>query len=115
MLKAIPAVGALLVASALVLPTVSHAASPNSAAVSYADLNLGSADGQKSLQRRITSAAGAVCEYGQFQDIARMSIATACRNGAVAGAQPAYEEAVASARRGTVTVLGAATLTVTAQ
>jgi hypothetical protein len=31
MLKAIPAVGALLVASALVLPTVSHAASPNSA------------------------------------------------------------------------------------
>ena len=52
MLKAIPALGALLVASALVLPTVSHAASPNSAAVSYADLDLGSADDIRNAQGR---------------------------------------------------------------
>ena len=44
-----------------------------------------------------------------------MSIGKACRSGAIAGAQPAFEEAVANARHGTVTVLGASSLIVTAK
>ena len=115
MLKAIPAVGALLAASVLVLPTVSHAAAGTSVAVSYADLNLASVKAQGALQRRIAAAATEVCDFGKFQDISRMGAASACHAGAIAGAQPAYDAAVAAARRGNVTVLGAATLLVTAQ
>jgi len=37
-----------------------------------------------------------------------------CRTGAIAGAQPAYAEAVAKARRGTVEVLDTSALIITA-
>jgi UrcA family protein len=113
MLKAIPA--AMLIASALLSTTAANAATGTSLAVGYGDLDLSTDDGQGDLQRRIAFAAGAVCEYGQFSDITRMSIGKACRSGAIAGAQPAFEEAVANARHGTVTVLGASSLIVTAK
>jgi len=112
MFKAITA--AALAVTALA-PGAANAATGTSVAVSYADLNLGSALGRNVLQHRITSAAADVCDYGKFQDISRMSAASNCRAGAIDAAQPAYEQAVASARRGTVTVLGAASLIVTAQ
>ena len=112
MLKVITA--ALLAAAALA-PNAASAATGTSVAVSYADLNLGSSIGRTLLQHRITAAAADVCEYGKFQDIGRMSAATSCRAGAIDAAQPAYEQAVASARRGTVTVLSGASLIVTAQ
>lgn len=115
MLKAMPAFAALVVAAAFVAPTVSQAAGSNSVRVSYADLNLASDYGANALQGRIAFAARVVCE---FEDSRQISIATAtkvCRTDAIAGAQPAYEAAVAAARHGTVTVGGAAALIVTSR
>jgi UrcA family protein len=115
MLKAMPAFAALVVAAAFVAPTVSQAAASNSVRVSYADLNLASETGTQALERRITFAARVVCE---FEDSRQISVATAtnvCRSDAVERARPAFEEAVAAARHGTVTVGGAAALIITAQ
>jgi UrcA family protein len=114
MLKTITAFAAVLAASALVLPTVSHAEAPTSKVVSFADLDLLSPSGQKILFRRIGNAADAVCEVGYTREFAREFAATQCRAVAVASAQPAYEAAIDSYRRGTVTV-GAASLIVTAR
>ena len=66
MLKPIAAFGALVVASALVVPTVSQAAASNSVRVSYADLNLASAQGQSSLVHRIAFAARTVSAPGSL-------------------------------------------------
>ena len=62
MFKTLPALAALAVATALVVPTVSQAAEKNSVRVSYADLNLTTDFGQHKLQRRIVFAARLVCE-----------------------------------------------------
>ena len=64
MLKTLPALAALAVATALVVPTVSQAAETTSVRVSYADLNLGTDFGQNRLQRRIAFAASQVCGTG---------------------------------------------------
>ena len=116
MLKPLTAAAALLAASMLVLPTVSQASefSPdeqvNTAVVTYADLNLSSKPGQFSLQRRIKHAARDVCVYEDSKDLVFATQVNACRGDAIARAQPAYEAAVAAARRGTVTVLPSAVL-----
>ena len=115
MLKTFSACAALVVASALVVPTVSQAAEPNSIRVSYADLNLASNVGQRTLERRIHGAARLVCEIEDSKELALAAATSGCRSDAVASAQPAYEAAVAGARRGTVTVLDAAALIVGAQ
>jgi UrcA family protein len=115
MLKTIPALAAIVVASALVVPTVSHAATADSVRVSYADLDLGSAVGQDRLQRRIAYAAETVCEVGRSLEVAHIAASNSCRSDAIAKVRPTYEAAVNSARRGTVTVLDAAALIVTAQ
>ena len=115
MLKPFLAAAAVLVASALVVPTVSQAATSNSTTVSYADLNLASVAGQKSLQRRIAYGARIVCEIEDSRELALGAATRLCRGDAIEGARPAYEAAVAAAnRRGTVEVLDAATLIVTA-
>ena len=116
MLKLIPAAAALIAASALLLPTVSHARDVNSVRVSYADLDLGLRAGQSLLQHRIVNAARVVCVYGleDSREIAVASGTTSCRAGAIAAAWPAYEQAVAAARHGTVTVVGTAAITVEA-
>jgi UrcA family protein len=114
MLKTIPAFAALLVTSALVTPTVTQAQETRSARVSYADLNLASSAGQGRLQSRIAFAAWSVCDAGSYTDVVLMPIVQTCRSGAIAAAQPAYEAAVASARHGTVEVLGSAALIVAA-
>ena len=115
MLKPLLAVAAVFAASALLGPTVSQAATANSYSVSYADLNLASANGRDSLQRRIAFGARVVCEIEDSRELALAAATNACRGEAVEGAQPAYEAAVARARRGTVEVLDAAALIVTAQ
>lgn len=114
-MKSIPAVAALAAAAALVVPTVGEAASPDSVRVSYADLNLGAIDGQQRLLHRLAYAADTVCEVGLSQEVARSSAARICRDGAMARVQPAYRAALNDARNGTVTVLDAAALIVTAQ
>lgn len=114
MLKPALAAAAILVATALVAPTVSQAATTNSVRVTYADLNLASPAGRHSLERRIAYGARIVCEIEDSRELALATATKVCRNDAIDGARPAYEAAVAAARRGTVEVLGSAALTVTA-
>lgn len=113
MLKAIPVAAALAAAAALVVPTVGRAAETNSVRVSYADLNLASHPGQQLLQHRIASAARTVCDLEDSRQLPLLFAAIACRNDAIASAEPAYEAAVASARQGTVIVGEGAALIVT--
>lgn len=116
MLKAITALGAVVVAATLVTPTVSQAAESNSVRVSYADLDLASQPGQYSLQRRIKFAARVVCIIEDSRQMELASATNLCRGEAIEGARPAYEAAVAAAmRHPTVTVGEAAALIVTAR
>jgi UrcA family protein len=115
MLKMLPALAALAAATALVTPTVSQAQEARSERVTFADLDLASGAGQARLQNRIAFAAKNVCDAGRFTDIGMMPLVLACRDDAIAGAQPAFKAAVAAAadHRGTVTVLDGASLVVT--
>ena len=115
MLKTLPALAALAVASALVVPTVSQAAEPISARVSYADLNLATQFGQTKLQRRIAFAASTVCDASDGVDLKFARFVGECRAGAIADAQPAYQAAIARARHPSVEVLDTAALIVTAK
>ena len=115
MTKTIPALAAVLVASALLVPTVSHAASADTMTVSYADLNLRGQAGRDKLVRRIDFAAGTVCAVSQATDLAQIGLASNCHEGAIARAQPAYDAAVRAALNPSVTVSGAAALVVTAR
>ena len=115
MLKTITAFAAVLIATTLVLPTVSQAAEPNSVRVTYADLNLASDSGQRLLEHRIVRAARVVCVYDDGKDVDLAIETKACRSDAVARVQPAYTAAVNAARRGSVTVMDAAALIVTAR
>lgn len=115
MFKPFTAMAALAVASALLVPTVSQAAETSSMRVSYADLNLASDDGRGTLQRRMTSAAEAVCAIEDSRELALATAAGLCRSDALQRALPAYEAAVAASRRGSVTVMDAAALIISAQ
>ena len=114
MLKTLPAVAALVVAGALVVPTVSQAAAGDSVRVSYADLNLTTEFDQARLQRRIKYAAVSVCGPADHRDIPFTRAIGVCRSETIADVQPAYEAAVAAARIPSVTVLDSAALIVTA-
>jgi UrcA family protein len=113
MLKTLPALAALAVAGALVIPTISQAAETNSVRVSYADLNLVSSVGQHTLQGRIAYAARVVCVIEDSRELALASATNACRSDAIDRAQPAYEAAISAARHPSVTVLGSTSLIVT--
>jgi UrcA family protein len=113
MLKTLPALAALAVAGALVIPTVSQAAETNSVRVSYADLNLASSVGQHRLQGRIVYAARVVCVIEDSREMALATATNECRSDAVDRAQPAYQAAVAAALHPSVTVLGSTSLIVT--
>jgi UrcA family protein len=114
MSKTLPALAALAVAAALVVPTVTQAAETDSVRVSYADLNLTSDFGQGKLQGRIAYAAQVVCGPADHRDVPFTQKVVECRKGTIADAQPAYLAAVASARHGTVEVLDGAALIITA-
>ena len=107
MMKAIPAFAALVIASALIVPTVSQAAQTNSVRVSYADLNLASANGANILERRISKAAKVVCEIEDSREIDLAQATMVCRNLAISDAQPAFNAALLAARNPSVTVVPA--------
>jgi len=112
MLKTLSALASLVAASAIVVPTVSHAEDTRSVRVPYSDLNLASGLGQGTLRQRISTAARSVCD-GELPTVDFMPGAFACRADAIAAVRPAYEAAVAEAtRHGTVTVLESAALIV---
>jgi UrcA family protein len=112
--KSLVVIAAVLVASALIVPTVSQAAPRDSVRVSYADLNLGTNSGQNKLQRRIAYASKLVCGTGFPLDLSFVRVESDCREATIADAQPAFEAAVASSRRPTVEVVGAAAIIVAA-
>jgi UrcA family protein len=114
-MKPLFAFAAIVVASALVVPTISQAATVNSVRVSYADLNLASDQGRSVLERRIGFAAFRVCQVEDTRELALAAATNVCRSDAIERARPAYEAAVNAARRGTVTVLDAAALIVSAR
>ena len=115
MMKTLPALGALALSALLVVPTVSHAQDSQTARVSYADLNLADAGGQQALGRRISFAANQMCGVGKWKAIGLADEAGSCSLDAVASAKPAYDAAIARARRGSVDILDAAALIVTAR
>jgi UrcA family protein len=105
MMKAFPAFAALVMASALIVPTVTQAAQTNSVRVSYADLNLASQTGASILEKRIASAARTVCEIEDSREFALAQATFACRSQAINDAQPAYHAALLGARNPSVIVL----------
>lgn len=116
MLKPVSAIAAVMFATALLTPTVSQAEEARTASISYADLNLANQHGRSVLSILIAAAATQLCYNGALsRELEMAQIARSCRVDAIASAQPAYDAAVAAARRGTVTVLTGAALTVTAQ
>lgn len=115
MLKALPALAALAMATVLVTPTVSQAAENTSVRVSYADLNLSTDFGQNKLQRRISSAAVIVCSTADPRDLNQVRAVADCRTDTVAAAQPAFRAAIGHALHPTVRVMDTAALIVTAQ
>ena len=114
MLKTFPALAALAVAGALLLPTVSQAEDQTSVRVSYADLDLAKSIGQQRLQHRIAFAAERVCGTADARDLNYTRAVGDCRSETVAYVQTAYQAAVARAMHPSVTVLEAASLVVTA-
>lgn len=114
MMKTLPALAAVGMAALLLVPTIAKADEPNSARVSYADLNLVSPVGQQKLQHRIGFAAKSVCYTDDNVDLQMAPAVRACRDTAVANAQPAYRDAVRRAYHPSVTVLDGAALVVTA-
>lgn len=116
MFKTVTAVAAVLFSAALLVPTVSQAQDVESVTVSYADLDLALVSDQDRLSRRIAFAAESVCDLGEEKYQLKLALATdACRTDTIASVQPAYLAAIDGARRGTVTVGGAAALIVTAR
>jgi UrcA family protein len=115
MLKALSVGGAVVVASALLLPTASLASTVGAAdedavqtaKVSYADLDLATTRGSTVLQGRIKVAAAEVCGTARPVELKATGASRQCIIGAVASAQPAFERAIAEARHGSVTVTGA--------
>jgi len=116
MMKPLSAIAAVLVATAVVAPTVGQAQETSSARVSYADLNLANDVAQQTLRGRIKAAARTLCDArANPLELALVQQSATCFKGAIASAQPGYDAAVAAARRGSVTVLDGAALIVTAQ
>jgi|SRR5215210_3155839 len=116
MLKTVTAAAAMLISAALVVPTVAQAQDAKSVTVSYADLDLATQDGEYRLGRRIAFAAETVCDLGEVKYQLQLAQATrVCRTDTLASVQPAFLAALDGARRGTVTVGGAAALVVSAR
>ncbi|HYM28817.1 MAG TPA: UrcA family protein [Steroidobacteraceae bacterium] len=79
-----------LSACVLMLPALSHAATPAGAAavtVRYADLNLGTAAGNSALYARLVSAARQVCGAGgDIRNLGQLAATQACQREAIANA-----------------------------
>ena len=115
MLKTFPALAALGVAAALVLPTAGNADEMDVVRVPYGDLNLIASPDQARLQQRIVFAAEVVCGTADHRDVPFLQKVGECRRATVADAQPAVQAAINRARHPSVTILDAAALVVTAR
>ena len=115
-MKTLWIVAATFTSASILVPTVAEAQTVESVRVGYSDLNLANEAGQERLSRRIAMAARSVCGFEDPRQLELAAAVNQCREQAIAGAQPAFDAAVAAAtRRGTVTVTSAGSLTVSAQ
>jgi len=110
MLKAITALGAIAVASALFVPTASLASPMDAelvtASVYYGDLNLSHQGDVNALRYRIKGTAQSLCGSSFRYELVNGVGRKVCVTDAVASAQPAFDAAVGAARRGSVTIIG---------
>jgi UrcA family protein len=90
MLKILPALAALALASAVVMPTIGRAADTSSVRISYADLNLASDLDRNRLRGRIAYAAEVVCGPADHRDVPFVQKVRECRTGTIADVQPSY-------------------------
>jgi UrcA family protein len=74
-------------------------AAPAQKAVSYADLNLASAAGAKSLEARVRNAAKQVCGVGTARDLSTIAATERCYDAAVNEASAKMQQVI-SARTG---------------
>ena len=93
---------AAAIAACLLTPTMATATTgpTKSAKVSYAGLNLTSATGKATLERRVSRAADRVCGVGLQRDIRLAAITRRCAAEARAAARPAIELAYRNAADG---------------
>ncbi len=97
-MKALPIIAAMIAATLVTAPA--NAASDNipTRVVRYADLNLATAAGQATLNRRIVNAARAVCAADNNPDLRARQAANKCYRTAIASANRQAEIAVANSR-----------------
>jgi UrcA family protein len=74
------------------------------ATVSYQDLNLASASGQRALHNRLKAAATTVCSGGDYQDLASMRAAELCRKSFMDAARPQIELASSTQNGGSIAI-----------
>ncbi len=84
-----------------------------SSEVSYADLNLANEEGRATLERRVRNAASQLCQPAIAGVTAERYLRHRCYVGAIEGARPQIEAAVA--RRAQAQVAAARTITITAR
>ncbi|HEX4739130.1 MAG TPA: UrcA family protein [Allosphingosinicella sp.] len=94
-----PARLALAAAALATLSTAAFGAEP-SRTVRYADLNLASAEGRAQLDRRIASAAEALCGFAHSADLAAQADVAHCRAATVAGVSTQRDLILSAATRG---------------
>jgi len=99
---AFPCALALSAPIAAPVAAATPAADSGSVRVSFADLDLRTADGVQRLHSRIHHAARAICGQPGIRDLKAMRETDNCRRVALAGAVPQVELAVAQAREGKV-------------
>jgi len=92
-------------------PIIIQDAMPPAVHVSYADLNLHSDAGRRTLQSRVRGAANSLCLENGNPDLLRWTLEKDCYRDAIAGAQPQIDAAV----RSLAIVAAAATITVSAR
>jgi UrcA family protein len=90
---------ALAAATLATLSPAAFAAEP-SRTVRYADLNLANPEGRAQLDRRIASAAGALCGFAHSADLAAQSAVARCRAATLAGVTGQRNAVLASAPQG---------------
>ena len=92
----------LMLPAALVATLLAGSASaaPVQKSVSYADLNLASAAGARSLQVRVRNAAKQVCGISTARELAVTAAADRCYDAAIGGASTRVQQVIKSARTG---------------
>jgi UrcA family protein len=106
-MKTLTTLATLVAASLAILPAAAQAQAPSRVvAVNYADLDLGSDAGRRTLEQRLTRAVNTACGEASPADLRGQNAVSACRAALHAEAAAQRDIALAS-RRGASTILAA--------